>query len=167
MERILVSSCLTGRPVRFDGRAKPVGGDLFERWRGEGRLVPFCPEVSGGLAVPRPPAEIVGSSPEADGAAVLDGTARVVTDAGEDVTDAFVRGARLALEAAERAGARLAILKEGSPSCGSRRIHDGSFTGASKVGAGVTSALLERSGIEVFGEDELEAVAERLHSLEK
>ncbi|MFF0524363.1 DUF523 domain-containing protein [Actinomadura nitritigenes] len=163
MERILVSSCLAGRPVRYDGAAKPVGGGLFERWRAEGRLVPFCPEVSGGLPVPRPPAEIVGG----DGGAVLDGTARVVTEAGTDVTAAFLRGACLALAAAERAGARIALLKEGSPSCGSGRVYDGTFSGAPVPGTGVTTALLRREGIRVFGEDELDAVQDLLSALEQ
>ncbi|WP_173095583.1 DUF523 domain-containing protein [Actinomadura verrucosospora] len=163
MERILVSSCLVGRPVRYDGAAKPVQGALVERWRAEGRLVPFCPEVSGGLAVPRPPAEIVGG----DGGAVLDGTARVVTDAGADVTAEFLRGARLALAAAERSGARIALLKEGSPSCGSGRVYDGTFTGAPVPGAGVTTALLRRAGVSVFGEDDLDAVQELLTALEQ
>ncbi|MWA00249.1 DUF523 domain-containing protein [Actinomadura sp. LD22] len=163
MERILVSSCLVGRPVRYDGAAKPVGGGLFERWRMEGRLVPLCPEVSGGLPVPRPPAEIVGG----DGGAVLDGTARVVTEAGADVTAEFLRGARLALAAAERSGARIALLKEGSPSCGGTRVHDGTFSGTPVPGAGVTTALLRREGIRVFGEDDLDAVQELLAALEQ
>ncbi|TDD80256.1 DUF523 domain-containing protein [Actinomadura darangshiensis] len=162
MERILVSSCLAGRPVRYDGAAKPVAGGLFERWRSEGRLVPFCPEVSGGLAVPRPPAEIVGG----DGGDVLDGTARIRTGTGDDVTDEFLRGARLALEAATRSGARIALLKEGSPSCGSHRTHDGTFTGSAAPGTGVTTALLRRSGIRVFSEDELDAIAALLTALE-
>ncbi|RSN50949.1 MULTISPECIES: DUF523 domain-containing protein [Actinomadura] len=162
MERILVSSCLAGRPVRYDGAAKPVDDGLFARWRAEGRLVPCCPEVSGGLAVPRPPAEIVGG----DGRAVLDGTAAVRTAAGEDVTDAFLRGARHALDTARRAGARVAVLKEGSPSCGSDRIYDGTFTGAATPGEGVTTALLERAGVRVFGEDDLAAVQALLTDLE-
>ncbi|MFA1545860.1 DUF523 domain-containing protein [Actinomadura chokoriensis] len=163
MERILVSSCLAGRRVRYDGAAKPVGGELFERWRTEGRLVPFCPEVSGGLAVPRPPAEIIGG----DGADVLDGTARILTDAGDDVTVEFLRGARLALDTARRSGARVAVLKEGSPSCGGHRIYDGTFTGTSSPGAGVTTALLQRSGIKVFSEDDLNAVQSFLTTLER
>ncbi|MGP4023778.1 DUF523 domain-containing protein [Actinomadura sp. 3N407] len=162
MERILVSSCLVGRPVRYDGAARPVAGGLFERWRTEGRLVPFCPEVSGGLAVPRPPAEIVGG----DGHAVLDGTAKVRTDSGEDVTAEFLRGAELALAAARRSGARIALLKEGSPSCGSHRIYDGTFTGTSVAGDGITTALLERAGIQVFSENDLTAVDSLLRSLE-
>ncbi|WP_019631041.1 DUF523 domain-containing protein [Actinomadura atramentaria] len=168
MERVLVSSCLLGRPVRYDGAGKAVSDDLFARWRAEGRLVPFCPEVSGGLSVPRPPAEIVPLSPgaRADGDAVLDGSARVLTDAGTDVTDAFLRGARLALSCARRAGARVALLKEGSPSCGSRRVYDGTFTGRAVPGDGVTAALLTREGLHVFPETELDAAAAFLSRLE-
>ncbi|MFI0358013.1 DUF523 domain-containing protein, partial [Actinomadura sp. 9N407] len=142
LERILVSACLLGRPVRYDGAAKPVHDALMERWRAEGRLVSFCPEVSGGLSTPRPPAEIDGDAATIldaaavldgtavlGGTAVLEGTARVRTDTGEDVTEQFVRGARLALEAAERAGARMAVLKEGSPSCAKHRLYDGTFSG--------------------------------------
>ena len=162
MERILVSSCLVGRPVRYDGASKPLGADLLARWRAEGRLVPVCPEVSGGLAVPRPPAEIVGG----DGHAVLDGTARVRANTGKDVTAEFVRGAQAALDTARRAGARIALLKEGSPSCGGNRIYDGTFTRKSVPGEGVTAALLQREGIHVFSEDELPAVEALLHDLE-
>ncbi|WP_207947039.1 DUF523 domain-containing protein [Actinomadura sp. 7K507] len=162
MERILVSSCLLGRPVRYDGAAKPVAGDLFERWRAEGRLVPFCPEVAGGLAVPRPAAEIVGG----DGHAVLEGTAQVRTEAGEDVTAEFLRGARLALDAARRSRARIALLKESSPSCGGKRVYDGTFTGTPVAGAGVTTALLERAGIRIFSENDLAAVDTLLQNLE-
>ena len=162
MEPILVSACLLGRPVRYDGAGKRVDDALFERWRAEGRLVSFCPEVSGGLPVPRPPAEIVGG----DGSAVLDGGAQVVTDTGVNVTDAFLLGARLALEAAERAGARIAVLKEGSPSCGGLRVYDGTFSGTIVPGSGVTTALLERSGIRVFGEDRLVEAAAHLATLE-
>nr|BFE29223.1 DUF523 domain-containing protein [Actinomadura rugatobispora] len=157
-----MSACLFGRPVRYDGAAKPVHGALFERWRAEGRLVPFCPEVSGGLPVPRPPAELTGPA-----AAVLDGTAGVRTDTGADVTDPFVRGARLALETAERAGARMAILKEGSPSCATRHTYDGTFTGTRIPGAGITTTLLQRSGIRVFNENELDAAADYLAELER
>lgn len=164
MERILVSACLLGQPVRYDGAAKPPRDEtLLRRWRAEGRLVSFCPEVSAGLPVPRPPAEIAGA---AGGEAVLDGTAQIVTEAGVDVTPEFVRGAELALAAARRAGARMAILKEGSPSCGSHRVYDGSFAGRSVPGAGVTAVLLVRHGIAVFSEDELLRASVYLQGLE-
>jgi uncharacterized protein YbbK (DUF523 family) len=149
--------------VRYDGGAKTVHDELLVRWRAEGRLVPICPEVAGGLPVPRPPAEIEGG---AGGAAVLAGEARVVTADGTDVTRAFLDGARAALDAARQAGARLAILKEGSPSCGGLRVYDGTFSGVSVPGRGVTAALLSAHGISVYGEDRLLDVERRIHDLE-
>ncbi|MFB9247145.1 DUF523 domain-containing protein [Sphaerisporangium melleum] len=163
MERILVSACLMGRRVRFDGRAKTLDDTLFERWRSEGRLVPFCPEVEGGLPVPRPPAEIEGG---AGGAAVLSGAARILTPDGTDVTRHFLAGAQTALALARSMGIRVAVLKEGSPSCGSLRIHDGTFRGRVTRGAGVTAALLEAYGIRVFAEDRLPEAATHLQTLE-
>nr|WP_134653699.1 DUF523 domain-containing protein [Streptomyces sp. H23] len=162
MERILVSACLVGRRVRYDGGAKAVGDEVVGRWRDEGRVVVFCPEVSGGLPVPRPAAEIVGG----DGGDVLDGVARVLTEGGEDVSEHFVRGARLALDAAREAGVRVALLKESSPSCGSLRVYDGRFAGVRVPGHGVTTALLRRAGVRVFSEDQVSGAAECLRELE-
>ena len=162
MERILVSACLLGRPVRYDGTGRRSDDTLFRRWQDEGRLVPFCPEVGGGLPVPRPPAEIVGGL----GGDVLDGRARVLTRDGADVTSHFVTGAGLALERACAYDVRVAILKKGSPSCGSLEIFDGTFTGRRIPGEGVTTALLERHGISVFAENAIEAAAARLAELE-
>lgn len=153
MEKILVSWCLLGRPVRYDGRAKTSDSELLAQWREEGRLVPACPEVAGGLAVPRPPAELVGN--------------RVLTANGYDVTAEFRRGAEAALETARRHGISMAILKEGSPSCGSSRIYDGSFTGTSIQGAGITTALLTLHGIRVFSETQIPEAATYLAHLEK
>ena len=113
--------------------------------------------------MPRPPAEIQGG----DGDAVLDGTTRILTSTQVDVTDAFVRGATLAADAARSRGVRIAILKEGSPSCGSSRIADGSFTGTKVPGHGVTVALLERDGVRVFSEEEIEAAADYVRRLEQ
>lgn len=152
MERILVSSCLLGQPVRFDGSAKRRDDPLMRRWRAEGRLVPCCPEVAGGLPVPRPAAELAGDL--------------VRTEDGSDVTRYFLEGARLALEVARRFNLRVAILKEGSPSCGSHRVYDGTFTGRSIPGRGVTAELLTRSGVAVFAEHELDAVEAHLWDLE-
>ena len=111
----------------------------------------MCPEEDGGLGTPRPPAEIFGG----DGADVLRGTARVLTKGGVDVTEGYLVGARLALEAARAAGATTAILKARSPSCGSGCIYDGSFTRTARQGDGVTAALLKAEGIEVVTEQEI------------
>lgn len=147
---VLVSACLAGRACRFDGAAND--DDVVERLVAEGRAVLVCPEVDGGLGTPRPPAEIVGG----DGADVLAGRARVVTSGGADVTDAYVAGARRALKAAQEAGARAAVLKARSPSCGKGGIYDGSFSRSLRSGDGVTAALLRANGIEVVTEEESE-----------
>ncbi|MEU0518947.1 DUF523 domain-containing protein [Streptosporangium sp. NPDC006007] len=162
MERILVSACLMGRKVRYDGAAKTSGDALLAAWRREGRLVPHCPEVEGGLPVPRPAAEIEGG---AGGAAVLAGAARVLTAEGADVTGAFLAGARSALAAARSAGIRVAVLKEGSPSCGVLTVYDGTFQGHRVPGGGVTTALLELHGVSVFTEHQIPAAAVRLREL--
>ena len=162
MERILVSACLLGQPVRYDGTGRRSDDALFALWRDQGRLVPICPEVRGGLPVPRPAAEIRGGY----GEDVLAGRARVLTRDGTDVTRHFVAGARQALDQARAHAVRIAILKEGSPSCGSLRVFDGTFGGRKVPGEGVTTALLERHGIAVFAEDALEAAAVRLAELE-
>lgn len=157
--RILVSACLVGRPVRYDGSAKTLAHDAIARWREEDRLVVFCPEVAAGMSTPRPPAEIAGA---ASGAEVLAGEARVRDADGADVTDAFVRGAEAALALAQARGCAFALLTDGSPSCGALHIYDGGFTGASHAGEGVTAALLRRNGVEAFAESEIEALLERL-----
>ena len=148
MIRILVSACLLGDPVRFDGRAKLVLDARLDRWAAEGRLVPLCPEVEGGLPVPRPPAER-----QPDG--------RVVDDQGVDRTEAFRLGAERAVDAARTHGCALAILKEGSPSCGVARVYDGTFTRQPLAGQGLTTERLKAEGIAVFSELELDD-AERL-----
>ncbi len=143
----LVSACLLGMPTAYDGQGRPVERLIERAARGE--VVPICPEMAGGLPVPRPPAEIVGGS----GEDVLDGQARVVTIDGQDVTEAYLRGAEAALAVARRLGIRKAILKAHSPSCGCRLIYDGTHSGRLIPGQGVTAALLRREGIEVVSEE--------------
>ncbi|MDA0564482.1 DUF523 domain-containing protein [Streptomonospora sp. S1-112] len=150
--RVLVSACLLGSRVRFDGRAKTVADAVVDRWRAERRVVAHCPEVAGGLPVPRPPAEI---EPGASAADVLAGAARILTPEGADVTAHFVAGARAALETARRQGVRTAVLKESSPSCGLLRVYDGTFSGHTAPGPGVTTRLLLDHGIAVFPETAL------------
>jgi uncharacterized protein YbbK (DUF523 family) len=140
---VLVSACLLGRECRYDGshnRDLALEDELARR--GE-RAVPFCPEEEGGLGTPRPPAWIAG-----DAQAVLEGTGRVVTHEGRDVTAEFLRGARGALQRCRGAGLARAYLKERSPSCGVRRTH---VAGELVAGPGVTARLLQQEGIEVVG----------------
>jgi len=151
--RILVSACLLGQPVRYDGKAKTLLHPALQRWQDEGRLIVVCPELAGGMSVPRPPAEIEECQ---TGGKVLKGEARVMDTSGADVTDEFVAGARIALNVAQTQGCRFALLMEGSPSCGSQTIYDGSFTGHKHAGAGVTAALLQQNGIQVFSQHTIE-----------
>jgi uncharacterized protein YbbK (DUF523 family) len=162
MIRVLVSSCLLGEKVRYHGGDAPCSSEILGRWQAEGRLVPFCPETAAGLPVPRPPAEITGGG----GAAVLRGEAFVGDRVGADVTQEFVLGARRTVEAALRDGARLAILKDGSPSCGTTYIYDGTFRGQRDAGQGVTAAMLSEAGIRTFSERQIEEAAAYLESLE-
>jgi len=163
MIKVLVSACLLGERVRYDGRAAFCHSDWLGRWAQESRIVPFCPEVGAGLSIPRLSAEI---EPGATAEEVLAGRARIRRSDGADVTGAFLRGARLAVEAAFAAGARLAVLKDRSPSCGVISVHDGSFGGRIAPGQGVTAALLARHGIRVFPETQIEQAAEYLRILE-
>ncbi|MFN2556556.1 MAG: DUF523 domain-containing protein [Nitriliruptorales bacterium] len=153
-EPVLVSACLAGRRCTYKGTANPPEGDgslQIERLIAEGEAVLICPEMDGGLGAPRPPAEIVGG----DGHDVLDGRARVVAVDGTDVTEAYLGGARMAVERARMHGACGAVLKARSPSCGHGAIYDGSFSKTLVPGDGVTAAALRRAGIAVMTDEDL------------
>lgn len=147
-DKVVVSACLVGRECTY--QAGHNRDDAVARLVEEGRAVLVCPEVDGGLPTPRPPAEIQGGT----GADVLDGTAAVHTADGADVTEAYLTGARTALHRSRRAGARLAVLKARSPSCGCGEIYDGTFTRTTVRGDGVTAATLRREGLRVVTEED-------------
>jgi len=143
--------------VRYDGghclhHPDSSGQDLISKWQQQGLLLPLCPEVAGGLPVPRPAAEIQEKS----------ANLRVVSDQGNDVTHQFQNGAQQALGLCRQHNIHIAILKEGSPSCGSGLINDGSFTKTKIQGEGVTTALLRQHGILVFNESQAEEVRKLL-----
>lgn len=152
MEYILVSACLLGEPVRYDGSDKRFRHEVLQRWLDEGRVLSVCPEVAGGLPVPRMPAEI---SDGAGGAKVLIGEARVVGADGKDFSAQFVSGAQRILALARAKNIKVAVLKEGSPSCGSELTYDGTFSSCKVSKPGVTTVMLQVAGIHVFGEDRL------------
>lgn len=145
---ILISSCLIGEYVRYDGGSQGVTR-LIELIN-EGKAIHACPELLGGLNVPREPAEIIGG----DGFDVLDGNAKVLTVSDKDVTEAFLKGAEATLKILLAENIDTVILKANSPSCGNKQIYDGTFSGIKKQGAGVTSAFLERNGIKVMSEQD-------------
>lgn len=138
MESILISACLLGSCCKYSGGSNVLPPEALAALRERYRLIPVCPEVAGGLPVPREPSERQGD--------------RVVTRGGRDVTAEYRRGAEIALRLAGRFGARRALFKANSPSCGSGSVYDGSFTGVLTAGDGVTSEALKRHKIEIFGD---------------
>lgn len=141
--RILVSACLLGLRVRYDGQSRP--NEAVIRLKEKNELIPVCAEVFGGLPTPRVPAERVGD--------------RVVTRDGRDVTAEYVRGAEQVAYLARLYGCTYAILKEKSPSCGKGMIYDGTHTGTLIEGDGVLAELLAGMGVTVLGESEVGQLA--------
>ena len=164
MQHVLVSTCLLGLPARYNGDQVAYEHPVLRRWQEEGRIIAFCPEVAGGLPTPRPPAEVAEGK---GGRLVLAGKARVVDKTGDDVTGPFVRGARQAQDIARTRRIRLAILKEGSPSCGSSYSYDGSFMSVRLPLPGVTTAALEEAGVRVFSENQLDEAEAFLATLDQ
>ena len=142
MERILISACLVGDNVKYNGgnNMSPKIAKLLEKYE----LVPFCPEVEGGLPIPRHPCE-----QKED---------KVFNDIGEDVSEEFLKGADLAYNICLYLKIKKAILKERSPSCGIHQIYDGTFSHAVISGMGVTAKYLKEKGIEVYNEEEIDSL---------
>ncbi|MGM7723635.1 DUF523 domain-containing protein [Metabacillus sp. Hm71] len=145
---ILVSSCLAGLEVRYNGTHSL--DNRISNLVKENKAVTICPELLGGFLTPREPAEIVGG----DGEDVIDGKARVIEKSGKDVTELYIKGAYATLEKAKTINAAIVVLKENSPSCGSSMIYNGEFKGKKIAGNGVTSALLKRYGLQVISEEQ-------------
>lgn len=153
MKKILVSRCLYGdKPVRYDGKTKEERDPRFLKWKEDDRLIPVCPEVDGGLPVPRTDAQRVGD--------------QVITRDGRDVTREYRKGAEIALEQALQDDVLCAVLKEKSPSCGSSRVYDGTFEGTLIEGQGLTTQMLREAGIRVYSEEELDLVEQMVNGRE-
>ncbi len=144
--KVLISACLLGERVRYDGKVKLYGHPIFEKLIMEGRVISCCPEVDGGLSIPRIPSEIKGN--------------RVINQIGADVTSNFINGAKKALVLVKQHNIKIAILKSKSPSCSNNYIYDGNFSGTLKDGMGITAKLLEQEGILVFNENQLDEIME-------
>lgn len=140
-DKALISACLLGAECKYSGGSNALPEDTLAALKEKYELIPVCPECCGGLTTPRAPSERRGD--------------KVVSKTGADVTEQFQKGAQTALHLAEMFGARLAIFKENSPSCGSGTIYDGTFTGTLTQGDGVTAELLKKHGITVVGENAL------------
>ena len=142
-----ISACLAGVCCRYDGQANEI--KALKQLVADQKAVIVCPEVLGGLPTPRTPAEIVGG----DGFAVWEGRARVVDQTGRDVTLAFQQGAKRAHEKLQAAQVTTLILKAKSPSCGSRLIYDGTFSGVKVNGVGVATAYFKNHGLTIYSEE--------------
>jgi uncharacterized protein YbbK (DUF523 family) len=152
----LFSACLAGQPVRYDG--KSYHHQLIQSLIQQQSAICACPEMLGGLACPRAPAEISGGTAQD----VLAGTAQVIDRDGRNVTQAFIDGAYRTLELAQKHQVHTAVLKENSPSCGANYIYDGSFSGQKNAGMGIAAVLLRQHGIKVISEQEFFEIADNL-----
>ena len=141
-EKLLISACLLGFCCKYDGGTNTLPADTIAALREQYELIPVCPETAGGLPIPRAPSE------RQDG--------RVLSCEGNDVTDEYEKGARVALALAERFGCRKALLKERSPSCGAGEIYDCSFSHTRIPGDGVAAEALRKAGLALYGESEIE-----------
>ncbi|KEA62077.1 Purine nucleoside phosphorylase [Marinobacterium lacunae] len=153
MDKILVSACLLGAQVRYDGGHCLIEHPTIARWKSEGRLISVCPEVLGGLPTPRPPAEIQSRFP------IL-----VSTGDGRDFTPQYLAGAELTADIAREHNCVCALMKARSPSCGNRTTYDGNFSGTEVNAPGVSAHELIRGGIPVFNENEIEELIEFMSS---
>lgn len=144
MEKILISACLFGENVRYDGNNTLLDDPVLESWRAEGRLIPLCPEVAGGLPIPRKPCE---RDPK---------SGRILSQDGEDFSEAYQAGAETALELVHQYNIRFALLKERSPSCGVNMIYDGHFSGTKIPGQGLTAHSLNAHGVKTYSEFDLD-----------
>jgi len=152
--KILISSCLLGEDVRYDGANSSIihsssnsffSKELFMDILCENEIYSFCPEVSGGLGIPRSPSEIIS----------VEKPFIVKNKEQKDVTINFLLGAKKALDLCKLEDIQVALLKSKSPSCGNKNIYDGTFSGNIIQGQGLTAKLLMENGIKVFNENEL------------
>jgi uncharacterized protein YbbK (DUF523 family) len=151
MNKVLISACLVGNKVRYDGKSLLTSNDILQEWIDKGIVISICPEVSSGMGIPRAPSEINGG----DGYDVLDGKISVLENSGNNVTEDFLNGAKNALKLCNLNEITVAVLAEFSPSCGSSSIYSGDFSGRKVNGIGVTAALLTINGIKVFSQHQL------------
>lgn len=140
MENLLISSCLVGNNTKYNGKNNYL--PLIEELKKKYNFIVICPEVMGGLPIPRDPSEIQGN--------------KVISNSGKDVTTKYNLGAKIALDLAIKHNCKKALLMEKSPSCGVRKIYDGTFSKTLIDGMGITTRLLYENGIEVYSKDEID-----------
>ena len=142
LDKILVSKCLLGENVKYNGGNNFADSEIIKKWQRLGMVIPICPECDGGLPTPRPASEIRGD--------------RVINRENCDVTEYFEQGALEAVQKAVQYGAKYALMKQSSPSCGSKTIYDGTFSGTKKSGMGIAARKLSEQGVLIFDENQIE-----------
>ena len=145
--KLLVSSCLLGFDVKYNGGNNKL--DNLQRLSDTFEVYPVCPEVEGGMTVPRIPCEIKSTKP-----------LKIENEYGIDTTDFFKSGAVRALDICQQYGIEIALLKSNSPSCGDRQVYDGTFSGKLVDGIGITANTLQHNGIKIFSEKNIEELYE-------
>lgn len=146
---ILVSACLIGINCKYNGYNNK--NEKVIHYLKDKQFIIACPEQLGGMSTPRDPSEII----ELDTDDIIKGQTSVISNKSLDVTNKFKQGAKETLKIANIYNCKEAILKDGSPSCGSSYIYDGTFSSKKIDGVGVTTALLINNGIKVISEKEL------------
>ena len=140
--KIMVSACLLGENCKYNG-GNNYSPELIRLLEGH-TVIPVCPEVLGGLPVPRPSAEIVNGT--------------VMNVKGENVDAAFRLGAEKALVLAEQDRPDLIVLQSRSPSCGVKQIYDGTFSGRKIPGQGLFAAAAAKAGFRVADIEEIDSL---------
>lgn len=140
--RVLVSACLLGENCKYNGKNNRSEA-LLRRLQGH-EVIPVCPEVLGGLGVPRPCVEL------------RDGVA--YNQHGENVDAAFRRGVEKALAQIEGQQIDLVVLQSRSPTCGVKQIYDGTFCKKLIDGQGMLAAALSARGYRLVDVEDLDTV---------
>ncbi len=163
MSKILISGCLLGQKVRYDGKDNLQTNVRLQEWISQKKVISICPEMAGGLPTPRPPSEIQFGKTAQD---VLNLQASILTNKNADVSAEYLSGAKKTLALAQENNIRVAILKARSPSCGSKQVYDGTHSKKLIDGMGITAALLSQNGIQVFDESEIDQALDAAEKLQ-
>ncbi len=140
MEYLLISACILGQNTKYNGGNNY--NPLVEKLKDKYHLILCCPEVDGGLSIPRDPSEVLGN--------------KVISNKGKDVTKEYTKGAKHALDLVKQYKITKALLKDGSPSCGKNYIYDGTFSHQKVSKMGITASLLNENGVTIYTEFDIE-----------
>ena len=139
---IEVSACLLGECCTYKASHHLVKELMILK---DIHYIPVCPEVMGGLMIPRDPCEIISQEP-----------LKIMSIKGEDKTNAYVQGSLKAIKTFRDNNVKVALLKHKSPSCGCDGIYNGSFSHQLIKGQGVFASMCQQCDIKVFHENQIQ-----------